>query len=934
MALSDRIDLESASPDQLLLLAATIGRTDLAVSALNSGAEVNARVSDPEAPSRSLTALHASVQNNHVDVTRALLSASANLQVKDSDDRNALYYLPPPSERSEIRDVFSADLCQKAARGDVTGVTHALAAGLDPNVPDSSELKNSPLHWAASFGAVGCVRALLNAGAFVDPTNHAGLTPLQDAALSGHAEVVAVLIAANANTAVTDSSNRRLKDLPISPAVRRELDRVNAVPNAPSRQLSRDASSNCDDNAKGPTRKLSASDHSTTFHNATTPNLPNWASVLWPPPQRFVLSGATFTLPPVLTISAEHSSLPVARCLYRWLGELKPILQTDTSLRLVGGGQGGLGEPIAFSAAIFLRIDRHALAHADQSYTICVREFGIDVVASDSPGLFYACATLSNLITLSVGNSNDPTAPPTIPTLTISDWPSIRSRGLLLNLSRQRIPKLETLKQLVVLMSKQAKLNQLHLNVTDNFDRLKGVSREAMFRHEDILDLDEWCREHFIELIPVIRSNHTSTQIRGGDGASDQIEKKSSVASQGSRGEKFDDEMLFDEYLHLFDSEQVNVCNEAVNEDGTADFARLRELLRSLRCRGKKTLHVSGDSVTDLLANELMTPSVLPELPARMVLTVDTISGQEEIFSNRCYLLSQHGIPFYTCCKSQLENSIAGRLSGCLEHSNEAVDMAKKHGAVGSIMKDSSMCENGAPLVFLLQLVIAFGGSTWNNEGGIPWNEEDINGRLAKIMDIYLFRDSFSDGILGSICATMGNMCSFAEDRSGRALQEVLSLGENAPSAIQDLSVSRLRKVVKRLDRVDGTLATYEGFADRAHVIELRMTAIFIIVAARLGSSLQSANIDDTPVNSPRYSPDSTPRNTLDFQLLSDGRRSDLCNQLLQGIELMREGWMLRYKKVSFVEAVESVCGKLLRTLADGMPYQGYLDELVGQLIS
>lgn len=928
------VDLDSANPDQLLLLAATLGRTDLVVSALNSGADVNALVSNPEDPTKLLTALHASVQHSHVDVTRALLSASADLQLEDSDGHNALFYLPDPSQVSEIRNVFSADLCQKAARGDVNAVSHALAAGLDPNVPDSPELSNSPLHWAAYFGATDCARALLHAGAHVDPTNHAGLTPLLDAALAGHADVVALLINANANVTVTDSSNRSLADLPLSAAVRGELIRANVLLNHSPKPTKHTVSSNIKTHQINDSKETHTSrDSSVEASGATTPTVPDWISILWPPPQRLVLSGSTFTLPPILTISAEHESLQVARCFHQWLTELQPVLQTDSSLRLVGGGQGGLGEPIAFSAAIFLRIDKYGLERTDQAYTIRIRDFGIDVVGSDDAGLFYACATLVNLISLSVGCSNDSTAPPSIPTLTISDWPSICNRGLMLNISRQRVPKLETLKQLVVLMAKQAKLNQLHLNVIDNFDRLKGVSREAMFRHEDILELNEWCRQYFVDLVPVIKSNCSAPRF-----CDDNILKHNGGETcetlRGTLYKSSDDEMLYDEFLPLFNSGQVNICNPIVKEDGIVDFSHLRELLRSLRCRGKKTLHAFGNRVIDMLADEpMMAHTILPEVPARLILNIEVADDSRHSFRRGCSLLNQYGLPFYACTRSYLENSLSGQLSKFLEHTKEVADGARKHGAVGVLMKDASMCENGAPLVFLHQLVIVFGGAAWSDKQAIQCPEEDTDGRLAQVLDMYLFRNNVPKGILGSICMTMGNINDLGEDRSGHALQKILCLNEDAQKALKDLSVARLRKVVKRLDRVDSLLAAYEGFAERAHVIELRMTAIFIVVAARLGSSLQSSNTGDGSFSSPKHVATSSVQHKLDFELLSDGRRSDLCNQILQGIELMREGWMLQYKKVSFVEAVERVCGRLLRTLADGMPYQGHLDELVGHLI-
>ena len=53
-------------------------------------------------------------------------------------------------------------------------------------------------------------------------------------------------------------------------------------------------------------------------------------------------------------------------------------------------------------------------------------------------------------------------------------------------------------------MASHLKMNQLHLNIIENFDRLKKLSRPGMFRHEDILEVDDWCKQHFVDLIPVI----------------------------------------------------------------------------------------------------------------------------------------------------------------------------------------------------------------------------------------------------------------------------------------------------------------------------------------------------------------------------------------------------------------------------------------------
>lgn len=931
------LDLETASPDQLLLLAATLGRTDLAVSALNAGANINARVSDPQNPGITRTALHASVQNVHVDVTRALLSASADLQIQDSNGRNPLFYLPPQSESPEIHTVFSADLCQKAAQGDLNAVSRALEAGLDPNVTDSPELANTPLHWAASFGASACVRALLDAGASVDPVNHAGLTPLLDAALAGHADVVSVLVAANADLFVTDPSNKSLSELPLSPNVRSALGFTGGLRPPLFSEVQQAAEPDSPRRSSLSHAPLTPKIQKSDTQHPDAPNIPDWAPVLWPPPQRFVLAGGSFTLPPILTISAENACLSVARLFYQWLLDSPQLQQADTTIRLVGGGQGGLGEPIAFSAAIFLRIDKYALERGEQAYSITVRDFGVDVVASDSPGLFYACSTLVNMITLCMASSEDPTAPPTIPTLSVSDWPSVRNRGLFIDISRQRIPNLNTLKDLVKFMSKQTRLNQLHLRVTNNFDRLKGISREAMFRHEDILELNEWCQEHFVDLIPVIEEQcgpaTSDSELQADLNGREPL--RNSTHPREERDES-DDEMLFDEFLPLFNSEQVSlVRRERKGCKTVPNFSRMRSLLRTLRTRGKRAMLVYGNHVPDALTDKDIAPTLLPELPSKMILVVQAEDGARYGVQERCSLLQRHGLPFYICLTSFLEDTITGRLSTFLKRTKEAINAASSHGAVGVVLKDSSMCSKGAPMVFLHQLMVAFGGASWNEHRVIEVGSEGPDAKFSQLLDVYLFKDSVQKGVLGNICLAMADMCKLAGDHTEWTLQDILSFRpEKVQGVAHELSSTGLRKIVKQVDRMDSVLAAYKGMAERADVAELRMAGIFLLVAARIGASFLQTIIDEEISESDRLHDDLNRGNPLGLHSLSDGRRSDLCNQLLQGIELMREAWMLRYHKTAFVKAVEETCGKVLRTLADGMPYQGYLDELVGQLIS
>lgn len=967
---SSNIDLDNATPSQLLLLAATLGRTDLVMSAINSGADVNALIVDPSNSNVKQTPLHAALKNRHIDVCRVLLSMSADLHLLDSEHRTALSYLSNTPEDAQLVAVFASDLCQKAARGDHIALSHAISAGVDPSMVDSPDLENTPLHWAASFGAVSCVNVLLAAKVPINPINKAGQTPLMDAAKAGHSAVVRLLVDAGADTSICDAHGKSLIDMDLSKQVVAQLKLTNdhdvvpldfaqpapsaAISNAAATQLTVHPTDPFSDSPRIPHNPRTPSFLPGGANTSITTNLPKWASALWPPPRRFSEAGDSFTVPPVLTVSAENSCLNVSRLLLQWLSDCAPLKEADTSFRLVGGGQGGLGEPIAFSAAIFLRIDPNALEATHEAYSICVRDFGVDVVGSDPHGLFYGCATLVNLFQLAMDRSDDPAAPVSIPTLSITDWPTIRRRALYLDVSSRRVPTVETLKRVIAFMARHLKMNQLHLNITENFDRLKEISKEGMFRHEDVLELDQWCKQHFVDLIPVIgqsvdeeeaTQDGNDTAASTNEGTAIGYHEEQPVFSNGSTRDVKDSEMLFDEFLPLFNSEQVNLGNLTTQRSaGVLDYAHLRTLLRSLRSRGKKSLLMFGEQLLHVLSDSKRVTSTLPELPARLITILEVGNEKSlQIFNQDAMLMRRHGIPFYTSSSSCLDQTITGRLSQSLRETDRAVSTAVTQGGVGVVLKDTSLTKSHAPLVFLLQNMIPFGGACWNPEHKVrPASQdsgEEVDNLLAQLMDTYVFDDNLKRGVLGQITLALGDMHILAGDPEGSTLLRLLSQRDEQPmDQVDKLEYMGLRKAIKRTDRMELSLTSYDGHSDPGLVAELRSSALFMGVAARMGAwmmsissavSMEANGGDDANFvgDYDRIGNTAADRRSVSLLSLPDGRRSDLCNTILMAVELLRETWMAGNDKKGFGSFVDELCGSALQKLSFNMPYEAYLEE-------
>jgi len=95
-----------------------------------------------------------------------------------------------------------------------------------------------------------------------------------------------------------------------------------------------------------------------------------------------------------------------------------------------------------------------------------------------------------------------------LPALRIEDTPTLPWRGLLLDVSRGRVPSLQTLLDLVDRLASY-KLNMLQLYIEHTFayrsHPLIGAGWGALTA-EDVMTLDEHCRERYVELVPCQQS--------------------------------------------------------------------------------------------------------------------------------------------------------------------------------------------------------------------------------------------------------------------------------------------------------------------------------------------------------------------------------------------------------------------------------------------
>ena len=159
--------------------------------------------------------------------------------------------------------------------------------------------------------------------------------------------------------------------------------------------------------------------------------------------------------------------------------------------RLGNHGQPGCPER---QVGLVIRLNE-AMDVPAEGYKLAIRPDGIEITASTPAGAFYGACTLKQIATQVDGP---------LPCLSITDWPDLASRGIMLDISRDKIPTMETLYRLVDLMA-DWKLNQLQLYTEHTFAYLAHpiVWQDASpMTGEQIMDLDGYCASKFIELVP------------------------------------------------------------------------------------------------------------------------------------------------------------------------------------------------------------------------------------------------------------------------------------------------------------------------------------------------------------------------------------------------------------------------------------------------
>ena len=337
-------------------------------------------------------------------------------------------------------------------------------------------------------------------------------------------------------------------------------------------------------------------------------------------------------------------------------------------------------------------------AMPDQGYRLNITPEKITVEATTPAGIFYGVQTLSQVIKQS-GQS--------LPCLEVSDWPDFPARGYMLDISRDKVPTMASLRGLIDRLAGW-KINQLQLYTEHTFAYLNHpeVWQEATpITGQEILELDRYCKERFIELVPNQNSfghmHRWLTHMRYAELA--EVAEGFTTPWGYTTGPFSLDptnpksfelvKSLFDELLPHFSSRLVNIGCDETFDLGQGKSRELCEQIGKYRVYLDFLLKVSNDLIGrgytvqfwgDIVQEE---PEVIPLLPKELV-ALDWGYEETHPFDLECSRFKASGIPFYVCPGTSTWCTIGGRTKNALGNLLNAAEAGLKYGASGFLNTD------------------------------------------------------------------------------------------------------------------------------------------------------------------------------------------------------------------------------------------------------
>ena len=343
----------------------------------------------------------------------------------------------------------------------------------------------------------------------------------------------------------------------------------------------------------------------------------------------------------------------------------------------------------------------NAMTHQDQ-YSLTVNKDNIEIISSSDAGAYYALQTLRDLIRLYEKN---------IPCCKIDDWPGFGRRGIMIDCSRGKVPKVSTVKKLIEFLA-HWKINELQLYIenTFKFEKHPAIGKGfSPFTSSDILEIREHAEMHHIQLVPTLASFGHFEKILSlpeyqhlGElpGSRGMIAGTTLCPTNPQSIDLLSD--MYDEFLPLFKSNQFNICGDESHGLGEgkskerADEIGEGPLYLEFILKIKKLCDKHNKQVNMWSDIVMKHPEIIPQIPKDIVmLNWDYVATEKRAKESdksgnggrawQSFKFKELDIPFVSCPGTSTWVTHGGRLQWALDDVAYQARMATENGAQGII---------------------------------------------------------------------------------------------------------------------------------------------------------------------------------------------------------------------------------------------------------
>lgn len=398
---------------------------------------------------------------------------------------------------------------------------------------------------------------------------------------------------------------------------------------------------------------------------------------------------------PLLIPVRKHRPLPGR---FSWPARTTVFRQADDALpaEQLGADLAALrvhAEPAGQAEGATIRALRDKSIASAEGYRLAVKPGGVELRASTAAGIYYAFQTLRDLVE-HYGRR--------LPCLVIDDQPDFARRGFYHDISRDKVPSVNTLQQLIPRLARW-KINEFQLYIENvfHFPSHPDIGRGySPLTADDIRLVQDTCRQHHVRLVGSLASfGHLERVLK--------LRAYKHLAELPGKGEMghlgticpSDPQSLalirdlYADLVPLFDAVDFNICGDETWDLGKgrskrrADRIGVGRLYLEWILKLHRLCQKHGKRMNMWADIALQHPEILPLLPRDIVmLNWDYEPGGSRM--RRAGEIAAAGLPQVICPGTHGWQSHGTRLQTAMDNVKQFAARGRRHGCEGLLNTD------------------------------------------------------------------------------------------------------------------------------------------------------------------------------------------------------------------------------------------------------